>query len=143
MKLLFAFFFAGLLGVSASTYSQQTKLSMKLDEVTVKEAFKQIESKSEFVLFYNEDIIDVNRKVSIDVTDQNVENILSELFKGTDNTFKIYDRQIVISSPKIGGLPQKLKSEVEQPQKKSISGKVTDEKGQTLPGASVVVKGTT
>lgn len=143
MKLLFAFFFAGLLGVSASTYSQQTKLSMKLDEATVKEAFKQIESKSEFVLFYNEDIVNVNRKVSIDVTDQNVENILTELFNGTDNTFKIYDRQIVISSLKIEGLPQKIKSEVEQPQKKSISGKVTDEKGQTLPGASVVVKGTT
>jgi TonB-linked SusC/RagA family outer membrane protein len=143
MKLLFAFFFAGLLSVSASTYSQQTKLSLKLDEVTVKEVFKQIESQSEFVLFYNEDIVDVNRKVSIDVTDQNVENILNELFKGTDNTFKIYDRQIVISSPKIEGLPQKIKSEVEQPQKKSISGKVTDSKGQTLPGVSVVVKETT
>ena len=68
MKLLIVFFFAGLLGVSASSYSQQTKLSMKVDEATVKEVFKLIEEKSEFVFFYNEDFVDVNRKVSIDQT---------------------------------------------------------------------------
>jgi hypothetical protein len=79
LKLLIIFFFAGLLAVSASTYSQQTKLSMKLDEVTVKEIFKQIEEKSEFVFFYNEDCIDVNRKVSINAKDEKVETILDEL----------------------------------------------------------------
>ena len=72
MKLLIAFFFTGLLGVSATTYSQQTKLSLKFDEVTVKEAFKLIEKNSEFVFFYNEDYIDVYRKVSLNANDEKV-----------------------------------------------------------------------
>ena len=96
MKLLAAFFFAGLLSVSASTYSQQTKLSLKFEDASVKEVFKQIEEKSEFVFFYNEDYVDVNRKVTINVSDEKVESILNELFNGTNNTYKIYDRQIVI-----------------------------------------------
>lgn len=144
MKLLIAFFFAGLLGVSASTYSQQTKLNLYFEKVTVKEAFKQIEKNSEFVFFYNEDYVDVNRKVNINVKDESVENVLNELLKGTQNTYKIYDRQIVILPPETKGLPSIIKSgiNVEQ-QKKEIYGTVTDNKGLALPGVSVVVKGTT
>ena len=143
MKLLITFFLAGLLTVSASTYSQQTKLSINIEEVTVKEAFKLIEKKSEFVFFYNEDYIDANRKVSINATDENIEIILNELLKGTQNTFKIYDRQIVILSPEIKESPSLLNSETNAEQKKEISGSVKDSKGLPLPGVSVVVKGTT
>jgi len=143
MKLLIAFFFAGLLGVSASSYSQQTKLSLKFDEVTVKEVFRQIEKNSEFVFFYNEDYIDVNRKVNVNVKDETVEIILSELLKGTRNTFKIYDRQVVILPHEPKEYPKTTSSEANVDQKKQISGKVTDSKGQSLPGVTVVIKGTT
>ena len=145
MKLLLAFFFAGLLGVSASTYSQQTKLNMKFDDVTVKEVFKQIEAQSEFIVFYNEDFIDVNRKVNVDVKNKNVEYILNDLFKGTNNTYKIYDRQIVISSPEMKELPPAIKSDdgVNQPTKKTLKGKTLDTKGEAIPGTTIIVKGTT
>ena len=142
MKLLIVFFFTGLLGVSASTYSQQTKLSMKVDEATVKEVFKLIEEKSEFVFFYNEDFVDVNRKVSIDATDEKVESILNDLLKGTDNSYKIYDRQIVILAPAAKETPSLLKSEIPSEQKKPITGKIRDTSGASLPGVSIVVKGT-
>lgn len=143
MKLLIAFFFTGLLGVSASTYSQQTKLSLKFDEVTVKEAFKLIEKNSEFVFFYNEDYIDVYRKVSLNANDEKVESILNVLLNGTQNTFKIYDRQIVILPPDAKESPAVIKLETNAEQKKKISGSVKDTKGLPLPGVSVVVKGTT
>ena len=143
MKLLFAFFFAGLLAVSASTYSQQTKLNLKFDEVTVKEVFKQIEDKSEFIFFYNEDYIDVYRKVSINAKDEKVETILNDLLKGTSNTYKIYDRQIVILSPNMKELPPIMKSESETEQKSTISGRVTSTLGSPIPGVTILVKGTT
>ena len=144
MKLLTAFFFAGLLGASASSYSQATKLSLKLDETTLKEAFKQIEKTSEFVFFYNEDYVDINRKVNVNVTDESVEAILSDLL-GTQNTFKIYDRQIVILPPETKVSPASVKVEApsQQPQKKEVAGSVKDNKGGAIPGVSVVVKGTT
>ena len=145
MKLLIAFLFAGLLGASASTYSQATKLSLKFDEVTVKEAFKQIERNSEFVFFYNEDFIDVSRKVSLNAKDEQVESILNELLNGTDNTFKIYDRQIVILPAEKKESPTNavIESSTEQPQRKEVSGSVNDGSGQPIPGVSVVVKGST
>ena len=46
MKLLVVFFFAGLLAVSASSYSQQTKFSLKIKDASVKEVFYQIEENS-------------------------------------------------------------------------------------------------
>jgi len=143
MKLLILFFFTGMLGVSANTYSQATKLSLSLDEVTVKEVFKQIENSSEFVFFYNEDYIDINRKVNINVREEKIETILSELLKGTKNTYKIYDRQIVISSPERKELRPVIKSEVKAEQKRVITGTVKDAKGLSLPGVTVAVKGTT
>ncbi len=143
MKLLFAFFFAGMLAVSASTYSQQTKLSMKLEEATLKTVFTQIEERTEFIFFYNEDYLNVNRKVSINARDENVESILNELFKGTENTFKIYDRQIVILSPNMKEIPPVMNSKSDTQQKKDISGTIKGSDNLPLPGVSVVVKGTT
>jgi len=142
MKLLFTFFFMGLLGVSASTYSQETKLSLAFNEVTLKDAFKLIEKGSEFVFFYDEDFIDVNRKVSLNAKEEKVESILNELFEGTRNTFKIYDRQIVILPPEMKESPRSIKLEAKVAQKRGISGTVNDSKGMPLPGVTVAVKGT-
>lgn len=142
MKLLVIFFFSGLLAVSASTYSQQTKFSLKFKDASVKEVFNQIEENSEFVLFYNEDYVDVTRKVNIIADKRDVTFILNEVFKGTNNTYKIYDRQIVILSPEMKEPPIFFKSETKSEQKKDLTGTVKDNKGIPIPGVSVMVKNT-
>lgn len=142
MKLLIAFFFTGLLAVSASTYSQQARLNLKLAEATVQEVFKQIEENSEFVFFYNEDYIDVSRKVNIDVKNKTVEEILGEVLRGTNNTFKVYDRQIVILSPDPDESAVTTETALKAAQKITISGTVKDVNGLPLPGVAVVVKNT-
>jgi TonB-linked SusC/RagA family outer membrane protein len=144
MKLLTVFILVAMASASAKTYSQQTKFELKLKEATVQTVFQKIEENSEFILLYDEKTVDVNRKVDIMVKNEPVESILDQVFKGTKNTYKIYDRQIVIlerTEPRISS--KTIKSKPEKPQKKEISGIVTDEKGDPIPGVSVVVKGTT
>ncbi|MGV8093174.1 MAG: TonB-dependent receptor [Mangrovibacterium sp.] len=151
MKLLGLFFFTGLIAVSASTYSQQVKFNLKVENVTVREVFEKIEESSEFILFYNEDYVDVNRKVSINAEEKNVEYILDAVFKGTKNSYKIYDRQIVILAPGMSTAPSLFTgsdtgvSLLSQPGKKRlVSGRVVDAKtNEPLIGATVWVKEST
>ena len=141
MKLLFAFFFVGLLSISVSSFAQQTRLSLKLNEVSVKEIFNQIEEKSEFVFFYNEDYIDVNRKVSINLKNETIERILTEVLKGTANSFKIYDRQIVILGSGMPDGQSNLKSSTDETQRGPVEGLVLATDGSPIPGATVFIKG--
>ncbi|SHF11163.1 TonB-linked outer membrane protein, SusC/RagA family [Mariniphaga anaerophila] len=140
VKLLITFFFFGLLGVSASTYSQQVKFNLDLENVTVREVFEQIEQNSEFVLFYNKAYLNLDRKVDIKIKGKSIDYILEKLFLDTNNSFKIYDRQIVILPPV---QKEKSKATENQAREKTLIGRVTDENGIPLPGASVVIKGTT
>lgn len=143
MKLFSFFFLLTMVTVAANTYSQQTKFTLRLNGVTVREVFREIEDKSEFILLYNEKQLDAGRKVSVEADNEPVESILNQVFTGTENSFKIYDRQIVILSSDIKESPNTMKSENKMQQQKKITGTVKDSKGITFPGVSVVVKGTT
>lgn len=148
MKLIFILIFSSFLAVSASTYSQATRLSLDLTEVTVKEVFDAIEKQSEYIFFYQDQNIDLNRQVRIEVKNKNINDVLDQLFEGTGNVYKVNDRQVIIGfdSSKLKSKekePETIKREILQPQKKNITGKVRDEKGIPLPGVSIVVKGTT
>jgi len=142
MKILTVFMLITIATVSAKSYSQQTKLSINLNDVTVAQVFSEIEQNSEFILLYNEKTLDLGRKVSVNVNEESIDNILQQLFTETNNSYKIYDRQIVILEAD-GSEPTGVLSGSEQPQKKVIKGKITDEGALPLPGVSIVVKGTT
>ena len=134
-----------ILGINASmandTYSQSTTLSLKANNKTVQEIFSEIEKQSEYVFFYYDGVLDINRKVKLDITDQTVDVILKQLFEGTDNTYVIKDRQIFISKKKDNGLigPLPLKAQ----NKSTFRGKVLDDFGEPLPGAAILVAGST
>lgn len=142
MKILTVFMLITIATVSAKSYSQQTKLTLNLNQVTVAQVFSEIEKNSEFILLYNEKALDLERVVSINVENEAVESILTELFSETRNSFRIYDRQIVILEAD-GTVPTGVTTEAPQPQRKEIKGKITDEGNLPLPGVSIVVKGTT
>jgi len=121
---------------ATSGYSQQARLSLDMKNVRVMEVLNQIEKSSEFFFFFNEKYVNVDRKVDVNVKDVKIEEILNVLFKNTDVNYKVIDKQIILTTQKGG-------SDALQQDGKKISGKVTDQAGVSLPGASVVVKGTT
>ena len=67
--------------VLASLYSQTTKLTISEEDVTVGELFAMVENQTEFDIFFNNNEIDVNEKVTINVQNSRIERILDQLFE--------------------------------------------------------------
>lgn len=137
MRLTFILMILGISQVfAATTYSQTTKLSLESKDQSVKDVLRQIENQSEFFFLYNSKIVDVDRHVNIQVENLKIDEVLDLLFAGTDVKHKSFDRQIVLSTVDIS-------SDAAEQQEKRITGKVTDQDGTPIIGASVFVKGTT
>ncbi len=123
---------------ATSLYSQSVRVSLDMRNATIEEVLNTIEDESEFYFLYNSKLIDVDRKVDVNVKSQSVESILNKLFASTDVIYKIEDRQIILSRKEIPNLqtPQ-------QQQGKRITGIVTDENNIPIIGANIIEKGTT
>ncbi|WP_421918830.1 SusC/RagA family TonB-linked outer membrane protein [Marinifilum sp.] len=137
MKLTAILFFLAIFTVAAEGYSQGTRISMKMEDPSLKEVFKELKSLSDYTFVYSEGMVaDVNID-EINFQEVSVEEALNECLESTDLEYYIENSVVVI---------RKKAPVVEQPvqqQKKTIKGKVTDKEGVPLPGVSVVVKGTT
>lgn len=146
MKLTIFLIFSGLMTVSASIYSQATKLTLEMNHVSILDVFQQIESQSEFVFIYKNEAIDLNKKVNVKVDGMTVDVILSEVLKDIGLSYEIIEKQIIItpdrSMPAIK--PEKISTEEQQkPQIIKLTGTIYDEDSRPIPGATVVIKGTT
>ncbi|NCB08706.1 MAG: SusC/RagA family TonB-linked outer membrane protein, partial [Bacteroidia bacterium] len=115
--------------LSATVYSQ-TRLTVDSKNKTVKEVLFDIENQSNFRFFYNEKFMDLNRRVSFEIKNQSIEEVMNRLFDASGVTYKIMENNLIVITPG------------ESQQNKTVQGKVTDSGGQPLPGVSVVVKGT-
>ena len=129
--LLFTFAFE--MAYASSVYSQTKVFTMQSAEKTVLQVFKEIEKNSEFIIFYRDGVIDLNRKVSVNVVNQSVDKILEQLLAHTDNGFTIKDRQIIIYKKETSATP----SVSQQKNKIKVTGVVTDAKGESIIGANV------
>jgi TonB-linked SusC/RagA family outer membrane protein len=107
-----------------------------MENTTVREVLSTIEDQSEFYFLYNSKMVDVEKKVNINFKDKKINEVLDFLFKGTNVTYTIVDRQIVLSV-------EKTKPDGNTFQQKEVTGKVTDNSNMPLPGVTVMVKGTT
>jgi TonB-linked SusC/RagA family outer membrane protein len=136
MKLACFLILALTLQTSASLWSQTTKMDVDLKNSSLLRLFTQIEDNSEYRFFYSNDEINVNSKVTVQVNDKVIGDILTEAFSALPYTFTELRNNMILVEAK--GVSQNLSG-----QQNSISGTVTDESGESLPGAAVVIKGTT
>ncbi|MFV0269628.1 MAG: TonB-dependent receptor [Draconibacterium sp.] len=147
MKLTFLLLFAGLLSVSASTYSQTTKLNLNLEHVTIFEVLKQIEDQSDFAFIYKNNVIDLGRKVNVKVEGKTIDVVLDQLFKKSGVKYEIVKKQVILipdrSVPAKGTRLEDTTKEKQEEKKKLLTGSVTDLSGEPIPGATVIVKGST
>jgi len=126
-----------LLSASASSYSQNTRLNIKLKDGTVTELMKYVEDNSEFVFLYKNEDLDLKKKVDVELENATIQQVLNAGFQGQDVGWDVYDRQIVIHKAEKLILPGQAAQ-----QQRIVSGVVTDQRGLPLPGVTVLVKGT-
>ncbi|MDP4289940.1 MAG: TonB-dependent receptor [Bacteroidota bacterium] len=130
MKLTLVFLLLGIVTANAFVYSQDLKIDFSHKNFTVGEALNTIEKNSDYRFLYRNDQINLDRVISVNPSDKTIDEILSSVFQKTGINFKTVENNLIILSPDVQ-------------QKKGVSGKVTDTKGQPIVGVSVFVKGTT
>ena len=119
---------------------KEVKISLRLKNATLREVFRQIEQKTDFSFNFSQNRIDLSRRIDIDFEETTVEQVLLKIsgemgleFKQVNNSIGVNKRQ--------KNTPQRTVSTVVL-QEQTITGKVTDETGEPLPGATVIEKGT-
>lgn len=134
MKLTLILLTATFLQVTAATYAQRVTLLVK--NATLKEVFEKIQAQTDYDFLYNADDLKLAKPVSIDVKDATLKQVLDIYFDQQPLTYSIKNKTVIIQE-KIAQAPATTQSVKEI----QISGTVTDDKNEPLPGVSVKVKG--
>jgi len=119
-------------------YAKSARITLRMNNATVKEVLFAIENKSEFYFTYNLSRINIDRKTTINVTNTEITSILDLLFKGEPIKYKIDNRHIVLYKESA-----KEQAEVKSKQPgKEVKGSIRDASGGPIIGASILEKGT-
>lgn len=110
-------------------------ISLNLKNVTVKRAIAALQQ-SHYSLTVDASQIDMERRITVAAEDEPIENVLAQIFAGQDVSYEINGRSIVVTRRAVPRVAEKAVS-------RTLSGVVRDDKGATIVGATVVVKGTT
>ena len=125
------------LAQATNSYAQKATVSLNMQNQTVQSVLDEIENQSEFSFFFNTRHVDLNRRVSVNTKNSNVFKVLDNVFAGTNVRYSVVDKKIILSTESVS-VP-----DVQQQNKKTVSGIVKDENGEPIIGANVVEKGTT
>lgn len=114
------------------------KVSLDVHETDIKSILSEIEKQASVIFTYRSRLIKAPRKVSLKVSDAPVCDVLKQLFEPDISVLAIDEEEEIVLRP----APEAEAEDVIAPYSISVSGKVTDETGQGLPGVSVLEKGT-
>ncbi|WP_445735975.1 SusC/RagA family TonB-linked outer membrane protein [Mariniflexile sp.] len=145
MKLTYILLFFTLFQLQANnTYSQNVKVTLDCKEMKIEDVLSEIERKTDFKFLYEKDVFQKHKIVSISSSKEKLSSILKTLFKNSDVDFKIIDKQIILlkKAKEETAIIDSIKKTFNKLFQQEISGKITNTKGEPLPGATIVVKGT-
>lgn len=130
MKITTLLLLVGILHVSAGSYAQNKRISVTVEKGTFYDVISQIEKQSEFMFFYNSDEISNDKRISVDMKNTLVADVLNEITRNNDLSYKITGKHIIITRKEnlfqVG---------------REITGKVSDENGEAIIGATIVIQG--
>ncbi len=119
-------------GLSAKTLAQQERVSLHLERVELKTVLEKIQEQTQVSFMLNREQSERLGMVSVKAKNETVEAVLDRLLGNSPLMYVFMDRVIVI----------KERSVMRQIDGKEVRGTVTDEKGNPLPGVTVMLKGT-
>ena len=136
MKLCTCLLLCSVMSISANVRAQHARMSLELKGVTLEEVIWALEKKSDITFFYNVTDVAGSNKVDAVFKDAPLEKILTEVLRGTNLSYEIQGKVVVIKRYLSSPVSDSLKSV-------TINGVVKDSHGNGLPGVTVVLKGTT
>lgn len=142
MKLSLFFVLVVSLQLSAvTTWSQNEKLTLKMENASIVEVLQSIEQQTGLSFFYQNEQLTTTEPVNVDVQEESVVKVLSEILRKSNLDFRIVDKHVVIypAEENIAKNNEFLRPQV--PQENKITGRVLDQNGDPIPGATVKVEG--
>ncbi|MRG47532.1 SusC/RagA family TonB-linked outer membrane protein [Chitinophaga sp. SYP-B3965] len=123
------------LNVSASSYAQGVSLSLK--NASLEQAFDAIKQQTGYTFLYRDEWLAQSKKLTLKLQNAPVITALQECFRDQPFTYEIIDKTVVVkqkteATPIVKNFSPPI----------TVTGRVTGEKGEPLPGVSVAVKGT-
>src|SRR5688572_15159748 len=120
----------------------ERKLTLQAENADVKAVLAEIEEKADVKFTYRPRIIKDLEKVSLDVTEAPLYDVLAKVF-GSSLGYEVIGKQIVLKAVPPGEADEDDAPVVTPNFVVNISGRVLDEASQAIPGVNVLVKGTT
>ena len=129
-----------MLALSVTAAAQNRKISIDMQNVTVKEFFAEIEKRSDYTFAYNNSEIDLAARVSVRAVDEEIVAVVDRTLAPQRLRARIEGNRVVLSPGRAAVPPPSSAKPVKA--EKTISGRVTAVSGEPIVGASVIVKGT-
>ncbi|BAX78453.1 hypothetical protein ALGA_0058 [Labilibaculum antarcticum] len=126
------------LQLSATPSFALTETTFTVVKSSLSDFFDFLEETTEYKVFYDASEIDLSKEVDLIKSDAPIEKVLEVAFNGTSYTYELVDRHVIIKNNKKGNLQDKSSM-----QNTSVNGNVVDSKGLSLPGVTIIKKGTT
>ncbi len=138
MKLTTVLLIVTCLQVSASGYSQ--KITLKGENLSLQKVFGEIRKQTGFQFFYADEVLSKARSVTVNIKKASIEEALDYCFSNQELSYTISENTIIVRRKILS--PEPAMIEPPAPVPAEIKGKVTDDTGQPLVGATILVKGT-
>ena len=136
MKLTLLLLTIACMQVSAKTFSQGA-ITLNMKAADMKKVLMAIEKKSEYRFLFDEDVLKGKPRISIQVEDANINDVLGRMFSNTGISYRILNTNLVVLKGAGSGINLSDVREV------TVTGRVTSSQGTPIAGASVSLKGST
>jgi len=121
----------GFIQVSAHGFGQE-KITLTEKDATLKKTFEDIQKQTSYNIWYKDSLLLKTFPVTIEVKEATLEETLNRCLRGQPVGYSILGKDVVIERKKVNDTPSGI----------DLKGKVVNEKGEPLPGAAILIKGT-
>ena len=141
MKLTLILLIVACLQVNAGGgYAQKITLSQK--NVSLTKLFNEIRDQSGYLFLYNNQQLNNGKRVTIEVKDASIEEVLEQSFRDQSLTYIIIDKTIVVTPKEKVEAPALIPVIPLLPPPIEIHGRVVNQQGEPLQNVSVLIMGT-
>ncbi|WP_201300997.1 SusC/RagA family TonB-linked outer membrane protein [Sunxiuqinia indica] len=133
MKLTAFLLFLSFVSIASGSYSQGTRISLKIENNSIIDVFNEIERVSDYGFFFKSDQLDMNKQYTVEFNDASIEDVMTRLLDKDKYNYEVIGRTIVVN---------RTDGVTNIGQARKIRGVVTDGAGAPLPGVTIVIEGT-